>query len=111
MHKACGEVRTMSTPPTANFLLLQKSLHLRKIFLLREWGHLRNWWHLSARLEWSEGRSSICKIFIHPERLYRTQRTHHDGAVHALLPDEDTRFRSDPITAHPQKTWALRNRC
>ncbi|MET4144106.1 hypothetical protein [Arthrobacter sp. UYCo732] len=38
------------------------------------------------------------QVFMHPGRLYRTQWMHHDGALYALLPDEDTTFRNDPIT-------------
>lgn len=38
------------------------------------------------------------QVFMHPGRLYRTQWMHHDGALYALLPDEDNTFRNDPIT-------------
>lgn len=36
--------------------------------------------------------------FLHPGRVYSTQWMHHDGALYALLPDEDDTFRNDPIT-------------
>lgn len=36
--------------------------------------------------------------FLHPGRVYTTQWMHHDGALYALLPDEDNTFRNDPIT-------------
>jgi hypothetical protein len=36
-------------------------------------------------------------VFMYPGRIYNTQWMHHDGALYALLPDEDTEFRNDPI--------------
>lgn len=38
--------------------------------------------------------------FMAPGRHYRTQWTHHEGALYALLPDEDTTFSNDPITGN-----------
>jgi hypothetical protein len=38
------------------------------------------------------------QVFMHPGRVYSTQTMHHDGALYALLPDEDDTFRNDPIT-------------
>jgi hypothetical protein len=32
-----------------------------------------------------------------PGRLYTTKWLHHDGALYALLPDDDQTFRNDPI--------------
>lgn len=33
-----------------------------------------------------------------PGRFYTTQWMHHEGALYALLPDDDQTFRNDPIT-------------
>lgn len=33
-----------------------------------------------------------------PGRFYTTQWMHHEGALYALLPDDDQAFRNDPIT-------------
>lgn len=38
------------------------------------------------------------QVFMHPGRIYRTQWMQHDGALYALVPDEDSTFRNDPIT-------------
>lgn len=38
------------------------------------------------------------QVFMHPGRIYRTQWMQYDGALYALLPDEDSTFRNDPIT-------------
>lgn len=38
------------------------------------------------------------QTFMHPGRIYTTQTMHHDGAIYALLPDEDSTFKNDPIT-------------
>lgn len=38
------------------------------------------------------------QTFMVPGRIYRTQWMHHDGALYALLPDDDGSFRNDPIT-------------
>lgn len=35
---------------------------------------------------------------MHPGRLHNTQWMHHDGTLYALLADESTDFRNDPIT-------------
>lgn len=37
------------------------------------------------------------QVFMQPGRIYRTQWMQHDGALYALLPDEDSTFRNDPI--------------
>jgi hypothetical protein len=37
-------------------------------------------------------------FFMHPGRVYSTQTMHYDGALYALLPDENNEFRNDPIT-------------
>jgi hypothetical protein len=46
------------------------------------------------------------KAFMHPGPICSTQTMHHDGAVYALLPDEDNSFQNDPITGD----W-VRSRC
>lgn len=40
------------------------------------------------------------QMFMHPGRIYNTQWMHHDGALYALLPDEDSTFNNDPITGN-----------
>lgn len=35
--------------------------------------------------------------FMHPGRIYRTRWMHHEETIYALLPEETTEFRNDPI--------------
>jgi hypothetical protein len=42
--------------------------------------------------------SGMPLAFMDTGRVFRTRWMHHDGALYALLPDESTEFRNDPIT-------------
>lgn len=42
--------------------------------------------------------SGMPLAFMDTGRIFRTQWMHHNGALYALLPDESTEFRNDPIT-------------
>jgi hypothetical protein len=44
------------------------------------------------------GATGMPMISMYPGRIYNTQWMHHDGALYALLPEESTEFRNDPVT-------------
>lgn len=39
-------------------------------------------------------------LTMHPGRVHNTQWMHHEGSLYALLADESTDFRNDPITGN-----------